>query len=556
MPLLLDGSTKYLTLANESYYDFERTQPFTLTAWARRSGTADSAIVSKIDGSGAGLRGWEFGQVTSGQLRLRLENDSSIPNEIYVRSTNVVLTLDVWAHVAATYDGSSTAAGCILYVNGATVPMTTVFDGLSATILDDVSVLIGARPGPALFWTGSLGRVMIFSTALSGPQIAALASPENAPPWEVVRYENIKSHFPLVETTATINDRIGGGPVATVTGSPAQTDGPGDDPSFIISRARRPPMSLRGPSRDTIAGTKLLCGGQRRTDPTEEVFAGWDIDFVVGSGQAGQIFTVALAGAVTPAGALTNLTAKQLGGGATPTGVLAKLIGKPLAGAATPTGTLAKLIGKPLAGGITPTGLLALVKVVLLSLAGSITPTGTLAKQVQKSLAGTVTPTGTLVRLVGKALSSGVTPTGALAKLIAKPLAGGVTPTGTLTKIKVALISLAGGITPTGTLRKQVNKQLAGGATPTGSITRLVAKQLAGTIVPAGMLRKAISKVFGGLIAPVGTLIRSLLGATEPAVVLLSDRSFTDVLLTDSPLADVLASDAAFTSVVLGDSTP
>jgi len=80
-----------------------------------------------------------------------------------------------WHHVALTYDGSSSASGVTIYVDGAPVTLTTVNDTLTSTILNDASLLIGNQhASTSRFFTGQMDNVRVYNFELSNGQVNRL----------------------------------------------------------------------------------------------------------------------------------------------------------------------------------------------------------------------------------------------------------------------------------------------------------------------------------------------------------------------------------------------
>lgn len=186
---------------------------------------------------------------------------------------------------------------------------------------------------------------------------------------------------------------------------------------------------------------------------------------------AGALYSQALAGTLTTAGAPTKATAVAKAGAVTPTGGLAKQDAKAIAGTVTSAGSVTKQDQKPLAG--------------------AITASGGLARQARKALAGTVTGSGGLARQIGKALAGATTPAGALStvKVVLRAFAGALTPSGAVTK--VAGKGVAGGLTPAGAVSKAARNALSGGLTAAGALAKTIGRYLAGALAAAGALNLA-----------------------------------------------------------------
>lgn len=139
--LEFDGVNEYVDCGNEYYLDFERNDTFTLSAWIKTSSTG-RAIISKMNTSD-NYRGYDVYIDNSGVIRVHLINilDS---NEINVDGTTTVND-NQWHFITLTYNGSSTASGVKLYIDGSLDNLTIVKDTLNETIHTNVNLLIGAR---------------------------------------------------------------------------------------------------------------------------------------------------------------------------------------------------------------------------------------------------------------------------------------------------------------------------------------------------------------------------------------------------------------------------
>jgi hypothetical protein len=132
-----NGSNQFVQVPNESSLSFERTDPFSIDAWVRTSETNGNEFVVAKRLVAPPFTGYGI-IVNNGQTPKCFSNDPTPPGagnvEFFVdgsttgdcpRDHAVIIegTAKVndgqWHHVAATYDGSSLAAGVKLYVDGA-----------------------------------------------------------------------------------------------------------------------------------------------------------------------------------------------------------------------------------------------------------------------------------------------------------------------------------------------------------------------------------------------------------------------------------------------------
>src|SRR3989344_3674737 len=137
-----DGTNDYALISNESNFDFERTNSFSVSAWIKIASTAvENPLITKM-GSGPSYPGWGI-FVRPNELRVFLINKENAPTN-YIRKDSAIQVDDnVWHHVAFTYNGTSLASGVNIYIDGNLSNGTVANDNLSASILTNVSVYIG-----------------------------------------------------------------------------------------------------------------------------------------------------------------------------------------------------------------------------------------------------------------------------------------------------------------------------------------------------------------------------------------------------------------------------
>ncbi len=170
-----DGVDDRIDLANEANFDFERTDAFSVLAWEQGDGNTFGAVVAKQDLAVASDdRGWLCNQRAGGAnptYQWELANFSG--NRIATRTT-AEFASGVARAIGWTYDGSSLAAGALIYVDGVSQAKTDIADTLSATILNDVPAQLGARNGaaaPAFFLDGKIGFVVVAAGVLTAADV-------------------------------------------------------------------------------------------------------------------------------------------------------------------------------------------------------------------------------------------------------------------------------------------------------------------------------------------------------------------------------------------------
>lgn len=168
---------------------FDRLQPMSVSLWTSYSGggVGTTAMAAFLSNSVLTTRrGYSFGIVENGRnYGLRLINTINT-NELRVRTTGAIAVDAALHHVVFVLDGTGLAAGCQIYVDGVSQPLTTQTNNLSATIVGTGTLRIGMEGdngGATSIPVGTLNGVGIYNVALSGAAVAALfaAGPRATP---------------------------------------------------------------------------------------------------------------------------------------------------------------------------------------------------------------------------------------------------------------------------------------------------------------------------------------------------------------------------------------
>lgn len=160
-----DGST-FLTVSNESDFDFEHTNPFSVSFWINGASQANKIVVGK---GSLGTAGWLF-FTNNTTMVFRLTD--SLLNTFQVITTAVTQN-DGWHHIVVTFSGNSNRSGLKIYVDGV-LDKTGTASAISNSILNNVGVTIGSGNGLSIF-TGSLADVQIWKLVLSATNAADLS---------------------------------------------------------------------------------------------------------------------------------------------------------------------------------------------------------------------------------------------------------------------------------------------------------------------------------------------------------------------------------------------
>jgi hypothetical protein len=156
---------------------FSRTDPFSLSLWIKTPAHAPRMVVlhhsqAPVD---AGSRGYE---VLLEQGRVAVGLHHMWPGNSLKVVTQRSIPVNTWAHVTVTYDGSSTAAGVRVYLDGQPAEVQVVRDGLRKDITyggNEPNLAIGYRFRDNGFKGGTVDEFRVYNRELTPVEAAHLA---------------------------------------------------------------------------------------------------------------------------------------------------------------------------------------------------------------------------------------------------------------------------------------------------------------------------------------------------------------------------------------------
>ena len=186
------GSSNYVSIENESKFDFIRTGAFTIEAWIKTntSGSGISEIVSKMANSSP-FKGYEFFMLNNtGKLRGLLVNSCQtftnsngygVCDNIAYAEGSTLVNDNKWHHVAMVYDGTTfvSASNIKFYVDGSPDVSTILTDSdssvlyntLSDIIKNNIPLNIGSRNNQTSYFNGFIDEVVVYNRALSASEV-------------------------------------------------------------------------------------------------------------------------------------------------------------------------------------------------------------------------------------------------------------------------------------------------------------------------------------------------------------------------------------------------
>ena len=151
---------------------FDRDQPFSVGAWVNvPAGLKEAAIVARMDDR-KGLQGWEL-FVQNGKFGMQLATAQPAA-QLRAISKNATARTGVWQHVLATYDGSNSAAGFRLFVDGKPQLVVPAGVPLKGSAVAAVSLRVGQRQTKSAFYSGKVQDARVYARELSTGEARSL----------------------------------------------------------------------------------------------------------------------------------------------------------------------------------------------------------------------------------------------------------------------------------------------------------------------------------------------------------------------------------------------
>ncbi len=173
LALSLSGTGQYATVPDSAALDISGA--ITMATWVKPGRIGTQYLIKKAIQPPTGTNGYELSLASTGLPFVRF-NQSTGPDLYRVNATTIA-AVGVWMHVAATYDGTTMS----LYIDGVLEGSKA---GPTAIATNALNLGIGAQPNGATPLQGALDEVLLYNTALTPAQIAALATvaPPSSPP--------------------------------------------------------------------------------------------------------------------------------------------------------------------------------------------------------------------------------------------------------------------------------------------------------------------------------------------------------------------------------------
>ncbi|HET6572920.1 MAG TPA: DUF1553 domain-containing protein [Fimbriiglobus sp.] len=165
------------SIAAPAVGDFEKDQPFTVSAWVSISkrGTT-GGLVARMDEANK-YRGWDLWMQAD---RVGMHVIHAWDQDALKVVMKAPLQPKKWYHVTATYDGSGKASGVRLFLDGEPAAVDIERDTLKSTIRTNVPLKVGQRDKGQRVQGVALQDVRVYSRGLTGTEAQQLAKAQRA----------------------------------------------------------------------------------------------------------------------------------------------------------------------------------------------------------------------------------------------------------------------------------------------------------------------------------------------------------------------------------------
>ncbi len=192
---LTDGKYGQAAYFNEEYDivtlrktgEFDQADPFSVSAWISTEKDSVGSSQTIIGNTGTVFqyhRGWELVLDSTNHVRVRLIH--RLPDEFISVSTSKPIAANQWQHIGLTYDGSKSAKGISIFVNGIKADTRINFDQLKRSIVpisfemkrDTIPLVVGRSNRLWMedlgLFRGSIDDIKIYDRQLSRWEMASL----------------------------------------------------------------------------------------------------------------------------------------------------------------------------------------------------------------------------------------------------------------------------------------------------------------------------------------------------------------------------------------------
>lgn len=202
--LSFNGLDEHVEFGN--ILNFSKEQPFSLECWFKTTNGCPYSglghLIGKQGFSGS-KTGYGLGMHADGSFSFILMHGITGNNLIQVKTVSTGWNDNSWHHIVVTYNGSSSASGCKVYIDGSNQTLTTIYDNLTDEITSNYEFHLGSRDGTGNYYGGLLDECVVYNKVLSSTEISfRYNSGTGTQGWYYTDYPTIVGNTGLAFTSA------------------------------------------------------------------------------------------------------------------------------------------------------------------------------------------------------------------------------------------------------------------------------------------------------------------------------------------------------------------
>lgn len=171
-----NGVNQYIDCSTEADAQYDGTAAFSISMWQKKVNTAGSQIIVGNTGTLSGFN--QVGIIAyfdiNASNRVQFQINGGGTNRIKVRGVVGAPALGAWTNIVITYDGTQTAAGVNIYVDGSALSLSVQNDGLTLSSASVEPWTLGAKEGGGNPYLGDVDEVALWDVELSAAEVTEL----------------------------------------------------------------------------------------------------------------------------------------------------------------------------------------------------------------------------------------------------------------------------------------------------------------------------------------------------------------------------------------------
>lgn len=157
------GGTGFALATSTTLTNFDGSTPFAVAAWINPTVIGDQTLFGTLDAIAGTYKGWELHiQAGDDAISFLLISDFPGSDYLYLQSSPA-LTVGTLNYVVATYDGSKTAAGVAIYLNGTALTTNSVGSPtLTGSAANGLPVRFASRSDGTFGYSGPMAYAEVY----------------------------------------------------------------------------------------------------------------------------------------------------------------------------------------------------------------------------------------------------------------------------------------------------------------------------------------------------------------------------------------------------------